>query len=210
MAAVYQGAPLTTGRHSPVGSGHSTLIKVSSIRSGGIGNRSITRGPLGIVHPLGSGFPCSHIPYLQTSFPHRYSSIFLESATPSPSIRRRASVACVQRPFPSQRRGSVAGYNSPPPPFPTIPAWWLSGIPKGMTRVRVVIHRLVEEGGTTRFCRFSGNRGAHESCSFAHRGGVVINRRERERKSIRFLSSMLIRFRKKKCARSFKIVERSL
>lgn len=68
----------------------------------------------------------------------------------------------------------------PPPPFPTIPAWWLSGIPKGMTRVRVVIRRLVEEGGTTRFYRFSGNR-AHESCSFVHRGGVVINRRERER-----------------------------
>lgn len=41
VAAVYQGAHPC--RYLPVGSGHSTLIKVSSIRSGGIGNRPITR-----------------------------------------------------------------------------------------------------------------------------------------------------------------------
>lgn len=41
VAAVYQGAQ--PGRYLPVGSGHSTLIKVSSIRSVGRGNRSITR-----------------------------------------------------------------------------------------------------------------------------------------------------------------------
>lgn len=69
-AAVYQG-----GAHPwylAVGSGHSTLIKVSSIRSGGIGNRSITRASVlstpWVLLPIEE--------YLQTSFPreHRYSS----------------------------------------------------------------------------------------------------------------------------------------
>lgn len=53
VAAVYQGAHPC--RYLPVGSGHSTLIKVSSIRSGGIGNRPITRAsalsPLGLPSP---------------------------------------------------------------------------------------------------------------------------------------------------------------
>lgn len=82
-------APLTA-RYLPVGSGHSTLIKVSSIRSDGIGNRSITRAC--IVHPLGSPAPSSNAskhPFL-IDIP-RYSS----SSPLAGSLRSRVSVACV-------------------------------------------------------------------------------------------------------------------
>lgn len=75
-AAVYQG-----GAHPwylAVGSGHSTLIKVSSIRSGGIGNRSITRAS-GIVHLLGSAPHRGIPPNILSS----RASIFLQSTTSS-------------------------------------------------------------------------------------------------------------------------------
>lgn len=85
-----------------------------------------------------------------------------------------------QRPFSSPRRGSVASCS---PLFPTNDSA-LSGIPKGMTRVRVVIRRLAKKEEPLAFADSLGTE-ERSNPSFAHRGGVVINRRaygeERER-----------------------------
>lgn len=167
-------APLTA-RYLPVGSGYSTLIKVSSIRSDGIGNRSITRAC--IVHPLGSPAPSSNAskhPFLIDIPP-----ILLLPSGRIPSIESVCRVRR-QRPFSSPRRGSVASCS---PLFPTNDSA-LSGIPKGMTRVRVVIRRLAKKEEPLAFADSLGTE-ERSNPSFAHRGGVVINRRaygERERK----------------------------
>lgn len=115
VAAVYQGAHPC--RCLPVGSAHSTLIKVSSIRSGGIGNRPITRASA-------LSTPWLPINSLQTSFPLPFS--LLESLRKKNIWKGRLFLA---------RRRSVASSLSIPP----------GGCqePKGTTRVRVVIRRLV-------------------------------------------------------------------
>lgn len=90
-----------------------------------------------------------------------------------------------QRPFSSPRRGSVASCS---PLFPTNDSA-LSGIPKGMTRVRVVIRRLAKKEEPLAFADSLGTE-ERSNPSFAHRGGVVINRRaygERERERYKAL-----------------------
>lgn len=89
-----------------------------------------------------------------------------------------------QRPFSSPRRGSVASCS---PLFPTNDSA-LSGIPKGMTRVRVVIRRLAKKEEPLAFADSLGTE-ERSNPSFAHRGGVVINRRGEEReKGIRLFT----------------------
>lgn len=123
----------------PVGSGHSTLIKVSSIRSAGWGNRSITR-----TSAL-STLPGADRPSPKPKNPLRLyvPSIYQTSCPLNLPSRPREISSKVDRPR-----------LAPPRTLSLLTASPRSAarqrIPRGMARVQVVIHRLAEQ---TRSCR---------------------------------------------------------
>lgn len=117
----------------PVGFDHSTLIKVSSIRSAGWGNRSITR-----TSAL-STLPSADRPSPNPKNPLR---LYVRPSTKHPAY---PSFSIARNILESRSSSSEDALSTG-----SIPSIDPSGIPRGMARVQVVIHRLVDQ---TRSCQ---------------------------------------------------------
>lgn len=135
--STYRGAQ-PVGVYLPVESGHSTLIKVSSMRSAGWGNRSITRTSalstlLGADRPSpNSKNPLRSYVYPSTKHPVQTLRSLLPIDLPEDISRGRSS--------------SSGFFENTLPPGNTLPIGYCQEyVPRGMARVQVVIHRLVEE-----------------------------------------------------------------